>query len=61
MVGGGPAGSRPADFVEPSMFADVDNAYTIAREEILGPVVTLTRGGDHEDPAGCQPVSPSDL
>jgi aldehyde dehydrogenase (NAD+) len=42
VVGGG----RPADrergwFVEPTIFADVDNGYTIAREEIFGPVLAV--------------------
>jgi betaine-aldehyde dehydrogenase len=39
-------GSRPAGlsrgwFVQPTLFADVDNAMTIAREEIFGPVGSL--------------------
>ncbi len=42
VVGGG----RPADldrgwFVEPTVFADVDNSATIAREEIFGPVLAV--------------------
>src|SRR5271165_6356467 len=42
VVGGG----RPEDqhrgwFVEPTIFADVDNGYTIAREEIFGPVLSV--------------------
>ena len=42
VVGGG----RPADlpkgwFVEPTVFADVDNGMTIAREEIFGPVLSV--------------------
>jgi len=42
VVGGG----RPEDqhrgwFVEPTVFADVDNGYTIAREEIFGPVLSV--------------------
>jgi aldehyde dehydrogenase (NAD+) len=42
VVGGG----RPADrdrgwFVEPTVFADVDNTHTIAREEIFGPVLAV--------------------
>ncbi|MFD7876210.1 aldehyde dehydrogenase [Streptomyces sp. NPDC059766] len=40
-------GDRPARFdrgwfVEPTVFADVDNASTIAQEEIFGPVLTIT-------------------
>ncbi|MEU4343932.1 aldehyde dehydrogenase [Nocardia sp. NPDC023852] len=39
-------GARPKDldqgwFVEPTVFADVDNGATIAREEIFGPVLSL--------------------
>lgn len=39
-------GGRPADlddgfYVEPTLFADVDNASRIAREEIFGPVLTV--------------------
>jgi acyl-CoA reductase-like NAD-dependent aldehyde dehydrogenase len=39
-------GGRPADldagwFVEPTIFADVDNNYVIAQEEIFGPVLSL--------------------
>lgn len=39
-------GGRPADldagwFVEPTIFADVDNNYAIAQEEIFGPVLSL--------------------
>jgi acyl-CoA reductase-like NAD-dependent aldehyde dehydrogenase len=50
VVGGG----RPADqdtgwFVEPTVFADVDNAQVIAREEIFGPVVTVTPYTDDDD------------
>lgn len=50
VVGGG----RPKDltrgwFVEPTVFADVDNAATIAQEEIFGPVVTVTPYDDDDD------------
>src|SRR6202011_4609547 len=38
-------GSRPAIepgwYVQPTLFADVDNAMTIAREEIFGPVAAV--------------------
>jgi len=39
-------GGRPANldrgwFVEPTIFADVDNGHTIAREEIFGPVLAV--------------------
>ncbi len=41
-VGGGrPAGLNAGWYVEPTLFADVDNTMTIAREEIFGPVVSV--------------------
>jgi aldehyde dehydrogenase (NAD+) len=43
VTGGGRPADQPAGwFVEPTVFADVDPATTIAREEIFGPVVTIT-------------------
>ena len=36
-------------FVEPTIFADVDPSHTIAREEIFGPVLAITRAKDFED------------
>lgn len=47
-------GGRPADldrgwFVQPTVFAEVDNNSTIAQEEIFGPVLTVIRySGDDE-------------
>ncbi|MFC4604121.1 aldehyde dehydrogenase [Rhodococcus kronopolitis] len=42
VVGGGvPAGLETGYFVEPTIFADVDNSMTIAREEIFGPVLSV--------------------
>ena len=50
VVGGGrPATQQTGWFVEPTVFADVDNAQTIAREEIFGPVVTVTSYTDEDD------------
>ncbi|QXE38501.1 aldehyde dehydrogenase [Streptomyces sp. GMY02] len=40
--GGRPAGLDRGWFVEPTIFADVDNSSTIAQEEIFGPVLTIT-------------------
>ena len=50
VVGGG----RPRDldrgwFVEPTVFADVDNSSTIAQEEIFGPVLSVIPYGDVDD------------
>jgi len=36
-------------FVEPTVFADVTEAHTIAREEIFGPVLAIMRARDFED------------
>lgn len=42
VVGGGrPAHLDKGYFVEPTVFADVDNSMTIAREEIFGPVLCV--------------------
>ncbi len=38
MVAGGEAHEGDGFFVRPTIFADVDNSSTIAREEIFGPV-----------------------
>jgi acyl-CoA reductase-like NAD-dependent aldehyde dehydrogenase len=50
VVGGGrPAGRDKGWFVEPTIFADVDNNHTIAQEEIFGPVLSLIPYGDDAD------------
>jgi betaine-aldehyde dehydrogenase len=42
VVGGDrPEGFGAGHFVAPTLFADVDNSMTIAREEIFGPVLSL--------------------
>ncbi len=46
-------GQRPANldrgyYFEPTVFADVDNASTIAQEEIFGPVLSVIRADDEE-------------
>jgi acyl-CoA reductase-like NAD-dependent aldehyde dehydrogenase len=60
-IGGGEArlaiqGDPPADpklsggyFVPPTIFADVDNGATIAREEIFGPVMSVIRFTDVDE------------
>ncbi|MFE4171515.1 aldehyde dehydrogenase [Streptomyces sp. NPDC056909] len=40
--GGRPAGLDRGWFVEPTILADVENSSTVAREEIFGPVLTIT-------------------
>ena len=47
--GGRPTGLDGGWFVEPTVFADVDNSSVIAREEIFGPVVTVTRYQDDDE------------
>ncbi len=47
-------GSRPSDqprgwFVEPTLFTEVDNSMTIAREEIFGPVLVVIPFDDDDD------------
>ena len=39
--GGRPEGLSTGWYVEPTIFADVDNSMTIAREEIFGPVLAV--------------------
>ena len=36
-------------FVEPTIFADVDNKSTIAQEEIFGPVLSIISCADEDD------------
>ncbi|NKY58994.1 aldehyde dehydrogenase [Nocardia flavorosea] len=51
LVAGGarPAGLPDGWFVEPTVFADVDNSERIAQEEVFGPVVTVTPYDDDDD------------
>ena len=50
VVGGGrPANLDKGWFVEPTLFADVDNSMTIAREEIFGPVLVVIPFDDDDD------------
>ncbi len=47
--GGRPAHLPKGWFVEPTLFADVDNSMTIAREEIFGPVLVVIPFEDDDD------------
>jgi aldehyde dehydrogenase (NAD+) len=47
--GGRPAGLDRGWFVEPTIFADVDNKSTIAQEEIFGPVLSVIQYTDVDD------------
>ncbi|WP_280218233.1 aldehyde dehydrogenase family protein [Nocardia neocaledoniensis] len=46
---GRPEGTESGYFVRPTVFADVTNDMTVAREEIFGPVLTLLGYRDEED------------
>ena len=49
MTGGGrPAHLPHGYYIEPTVFADVDNHSTIAREEIFGPVLSVIRARDEQ-------------
>jgi geranial dehydrogenase len=47
--GGRPRGLDRGWFVEPTLFADVDNSAVIAQEEIFGPVLAVIRYQDDDD------------
>jgi aldehyde dehydrogenase (NAD+) len=47
--GGRPSHLATGWFVEPTLFADVDNSMTIAREEIFGPVLVMIPFDDDDD------------
>ena len=47
--GGRPDGFGDGWFVEPTIFADVTNDMTLAREEIFGPVLGVMRYSDEDD------------
>lgn len=49
MGGGRPRGLDRGWFVEPTVFADVDNASTIAQEEIFGAVLSIIPYTDVDD------------
>jgi aldehyde dehydrogenase (NAD+) len=50
VIGGGrPAHLPKGWFVEPTLFADVDNSMRIAREEIFGPVLVMIPFEDDDD------------
>jgi aldehyde dehydrogenase (NAD+) len=50
VVGGGrPAHLEKGYYVEPTLFADVENSMTIAQEEIFGPVLVVVPFDDDDD------------
>ncbi|WP_433503171.1 aldehyde dehydrogenase [Pseudonocardia halophobica] len=48
-VGGGRPDRDKGWFVQPTVFADVDNNHTIAQEEIFGPVLSVIPYGDEDE------------
>jgi aldehyde dehydrogenase (NAD+) len=50
VAAGGEVRDRPGNFVEPTVFVDVDNDMRVAQEEIFGPVVVVIPFGDADDP-----------
>ncbi len=49
VAGGGRPKQERGWFVQPTVFADVENLATIAREEIFGPVLSIIRYNDEDD------------
>ncbi len=49
VAGGGLADQNRGWFVEPTVFADVDNSDRLAREEVFGPVMAMMPFDDDED------------
>ncbi|WP_121065439.1 betaine-aldehyde dehydrogenase [Chachezhania antarctica] len=49
LVAGGNRLNRPGFFVEPTVFADVTDTMTIAREEIFGPVMSVLDFDDEDE------------
>uniref|UniRef100_UPI0024589389 aldehyde dehydrogenase family protein n=1 Tax=Nocardia farcinica TaxID=37329 RepID=UPI0024589389 len=47
--GGRPTGLDTGYFLEPTIFADLDNSATIAREEIFGPVLSVIPFADENE------------
>jgi aldehyde dehydrogenase (NAD+) len=61
LVAGGPGlpeGVNRGYFVRPTVFADVNNDMTIARQEIFGPVLSIIPF-DTEEEASASPMTPS--
>jgi aldehyde dehydrogenase (NAD+) len=62
VIGGGrPSHLDTGWFVEPTVFADVDNSMTIAREEIFGPVLVVIPFEDDDEAVRIANASPFGL
>jgi acyl-CoA reductase-like NAD-dependent aldehyde dehydrogenase len=49
VLGGGPANCGNGWFVQPTIFADVENGMRIAREEVFGPVLSVIKFKDEQE------------
>jgi betaine-aldehyde dehydrogenase len=49
LIAGGGRIDRPGNFIQPTIFADVTDDMTIAREEIFGPVLSVLDFDDEEE------------
>ncbi len=58
---GGARVDGPGYFVPPTVFSEVDNSMTIAREEIFGPVVSVIRFADEAEAVAIANDSPYSL
>jgi acyl-CoA reductase-like NAD-dependent aldehyde dehydrogenase len=58
MITGGGRPARSGYFVEPTLFTDVENSMTIAREEIFGPVGAIIPFGSDEEAVAIANDSP---
>ncbi|MFI6321013.1 aldehyde dehydrogenase [Nonomuraea sp. NPDC050556] len=59
--GGRPAGLTRGWFVEPTVFAEVDNSFALAQEEIFGPVLAVIPYDDESHAVGIANDSPFGL
>jgi betaine-aldehyde dehydrogenase len=59
--GARPAGLDRGFYVEPTLFAEVDNNMTVAREEIFGPVLSVIPANDEEHAIGIANDTPFGL
>ncbi len=58
---GRPDGLARGYYVKPTVFADVDNGMTIAREEIFGPVLSIIPYADEDDAVAIANATPYGL
>jgi len=64
VTGGGPAREGVLSrglFIQPTIFADVDNSMRVAQEEIFGPVLSIIPFGEEEEAIAIANASPYGL